>query len=341
MLVVKRYLTPSKARQVAEQHNKEAHNGVSTAQIEVDERANTRVPRYKVVCPACKSRGAQLKAQVDARLEALARLTDRARISKAMQQWLRFQARFHKYSPYNTFLILSQRPDATLVAGYRKWQKMGRQVRKGEKGIKILVPRPYRKEIEDPETGEVEIKEGIYFTVGYVFDVSQTEGDPLPGPPAWVVEGEAGAELARRLEVYATSLGIEVAEDDLPGTAQGVSEGGKIVIRRGKSPLGRASTLAHEIAHELMHQRDQACLTLPRRVREVEAEAVAFVVLAHFGHEPPEQVNYVALWDRDGTVLRERMERIADTARTIIEALEGMEEPIPLAIPAGEEVVPC
>jgi len=248
MLVVKRYLTPSKARQVAEQHNKEAHNGVSTAQIEVDERANTRVPRYKVVCPACKSRGAQLKAQVDARLEALARLTDRARISKAMQQWLRFQARFHKYSPY-----------------------------KGEKGIKILVPRPYRKEIEDPETGEVEIKEGIYFTVGYVFDVSQTEGDPLPGPPAWVVEGEAGAELARRLEVYATSLGIEVAEDDLPGTAQGVSEGGKIVIRRGKSPLGRASTLAHEIAHELMHQRDQACLTLPRRVREVEAEAVAFV----------------------------------------------------------------
>jgi len=273
-------------------------------------------------------KGNELKQAVVRSLEDLAQMADEARAT-VIREWLLFQARFHKYSSYNTWLIRIQRPDATFVAGYRKWQEMGRQVRKGEKGIAILVPRPYRKEYEkvDPETGETvtETVEGVYFVTGYVFDISQTDGDPLPDKPPVVPVGDDGKGLTHLLETLAARKGIAVETRKLGRGQHGVSLGGQVVLDSTLSPLGRASVLAHEIAHEVLHRNGTS-----REVAEVEAEAVAFVVLAHFGYQNEAArylTNYVAIWDQhDGVILRARMERIADAARAIIEDLEALAE---------------
>jgi hypothetical protein len=296
------------------------------------------------------SKAARLKACVDERLQELADLAGQARIGEALQQYLAFLARFHCYSFHNVMLILAQCPHAQLVAGYRRWQEMGFQVRRGEKGIGILAPQPWQREVEDPDTGKVTVEDGIWFKAVSVFDVSQV-GIPcpacshlsptgathckacgtslevsLPRPPAWASDGEQGAGLAARLQAYARSLGIEVEEGALPGGARGASRIGKVVLRKGLSPLGRAEALAHEVAHEIAHP-EWVRLELPRAVREVEAEAVAYVVLTHFGLSPSGGPNYVALWDPDGAILRQRLGRIGAVARRIIEALEGMEQP--------------
>jgi hypothetical protein len=314
---------------------------------------------------AKNTKSTELKAAIEARLKALSELTDEARIGEEMRSdrfgrlYLQFLGRFHRYSFNNTLLILMNSPDATLVAGYRKWQSMGFQVRKGEKGIPILAPQTYdksKKESAVATSGELVVEAesesdgeqtgtGLWFRTVYVFDVSQV-GIPcphsqckalaphdathcpdcgseltvsLPQPPEWINEGEDGAGLAARLQRYAQSVGIEVTEGDLPGTRRGESHIGKVVLREGLSPLGRASILAHEIAHELLHtEKDRQ--TLSRTVKETEAEATAYVVCAHFGYEITSP-NYIAMWSGDSALLQQRMNRIANVARQIIEAI--------------------
>jgi antirestriction protein ArdC len=301
------------------------------------------------------SRAATLKKTLTVHLEQLAGLTTEARIAEEMQHYLSFTARFHRYSFNNVLAIRAQRPAARLVAGYRKWQELGFQVLRGEKGIGILAPMPYRRKVQDAdgrpvldESGEPRVERGVWFKVVNVFDVSQV-GIPctvcgvmnandaaecqecgyeldvtLPQPPEWITEGEDGAGLATGLETYAQSLGVEVAEGELPGEAQGNSSIGRVTLREGQSPLGRAATLVHELAHETMHDL-WARLELPAAVREVEAEAVAYVVLSHYGFEHPGAVDYVALHDRDGSILTARFDRIAATASELIEGLETLE----------------
>ncbi|MCP4680390.1 MAG: ImmA/IrrE family metallo-endopeptidase, partial [Deltaproteobacteria bacterium] len=118
---------------------------------------------------------------------------------------------------------------------------------------------------------------------------------------------------------YAQCQGIEVVESDLPGTRQGESHIGKVVLREGLSPLGRASILAHEIAHELLHtEKDRQ--TLSQMVKETEAEATAYAVCAHFGYEITSP-NYIAMWSGDSALLQQRMNRISQAAKQIIEAI--------------------
>ncbi|MCP4539208.1 MAG: ImmA/IrrE family metallo-endopeptidase, partial [Chloroflexi bacterium] len=299
-----------------------------------------------------KKKSTELKAAIKARLQALSALTDEARISEEMQSYLQFLGRFHQYSFNNTLLILMSNPDATLVAGYRKWQSMGFQVQKGEKGIPILAPQTYAKSKESTAatSGELVVevesesasdkgqtKTGTWFRTVHVFDVSQV-GIPcpqckalashdathcpecgtkldasLPQAPQWINEGADGAGLAARLQSYAQCQGIEVVESDLPGTRQGESHIGKVVLRTGLSPLGRASILAHEIAHELLHTK-QDRKTLSKAVKETEAEATAYAVCAHFGYEITSP-NYIAMWSGDSALLQQRMNRISQAAK--------------------------
>jgi hypothetical protein len=316
-----------------------------------------------------KSKAAALRAEIAARLETLAALTDQARIGEEMQAYLQFIGRFHRYSFHNVMLILSQRPDATLVAGYRKWQDMGFQVRRGEKGIGILAPMPYRKEVKgteghpvlDPVTGKPKTEQGLWFKAVHVFDVGQV-GIPcticgvlsatdathceecgveldaaLPHPPQWTTDGDRGEGLAARLMAHARSLDVEVVEEDMPGERRGTSSGGRIALREGLSPLARAHILAHEIAHEVLHGAHDR-LELPRAVREAEAEGVAYAVCAHFDLET-NAPNYITLWSGTGKLIQERMERIASSAHGIIEAVEAMEESAyVLEVPAGTGV---
>lgn len=316
-----------------------------------------------------KKKSVRLRESLKEQLDELVSLTDEARISEEMARWLRFIGQFHGYSLGNIRLILMQRPSATRVAGYRKWQDLGFQVARGERGIGILAPMPYERQVKDgdgnpvvdPATGEPKLERGVWFKTVHVFDVEQVGvpcpmcgvlhpkeiahretyicecGLPLdlpdfPRQPQWATEGEDGEGLAARLEAYARTLGIEVVEAELPGKARGRSDGGQVVLSPGLSPLGRASSLAHEVAHEAMHPV-HARTGVGRRAAEVEAEAVAWVVLDHFGLAHPGAPNYLALWDKEGGVLEARMERVADAAQRIIEALLELEAPIPLEIP--------
>src|SRR5919197_4666466 len=121
--------------------------------------------------------------------------------SETFRRYLDAQARFHTYSWGNVLLILLQRPDATQVAGFRTWQTMGRYIRRGEKGIRIVIPMRRRVEPKSDEDGEdPEATTRLSFGTGSVFDVSQTEGAPLPEVPVPILEGEQGRELYCRLD---------------------------------------------------------------------------------------------------------------------------------------------
>ena len=221
-------------------------------------------------------------------------------------------ARFHKYSPHNVWLILIACPHATLVAGFKKWRTIDRFVCKGEKGIPILAPVLVTKKNEDGE----EEKELVCFKVVYVFDVSQTEGEPLPEPPDWK-SPEKNVLLTERLLCFAQSKGISVQVKELHGDIQGASVGGTILV----SPSAGTKTLLHEIAHELMHQDDNH--SNEKTIRELEAESVAYVVGKHFGLEGLASPNYVALHGADAEMILAHLERIRNIASEIIQTLDA------------------
>jgi hypothetical protein len=258
---------------------------------------------------------AQLTAKIEAYVEELAALTDQARFSEAMRKYLDTAARFHHYSWHNTMLILLARPDARQVAGYRTWQQVGRQVRKGEHGVPILAPIFICTDKNDPESERL-----LRFKVVHVFDLAQTTGEPLPEPPDWK-SPERNELLAQRLLAFAESLGIRVTIEPLPGSTQGASAGGRILL----SPQAGTKTLVHELAHELLHQDPQAERPASREAREAEAESVAYVVGRHFRLERLGSPSYLALWNADSKVLKTHLERIVSCSRQIITALEGQE----------------
>jgi hypothetical protein len=256
--------------------------------------------------------------------------------AEGFRAYLRLQARFHAYSFGNVLLIRSQRPDATLVNSYRRWQALGRQVRKGEKGVAIFVP--YKRTETDPETGApVETVTG--FGLGTVFDVSQTDGDPLPAPPQ-ISEDTSSSGIARdlnlRLSRWLIGEGLLLESKDFPGHASGFYHPTKrqIVIRRSViaeedgsehplvDPLNvqKTKTLVHEAAHYVADHRG----AIDRRDAETVAEGAAFVVLAHHGLDTAGySFPYLATWARDVPVLKRNLVAIQQTAATLIGAIAG------------------
>ncbi len=253
----------------------------------------------------------QLTDHISRRIEELAQATDAARMSEEMTRYLSTLGRFHHYSIFNTYLILLAYPQASMVAGFHAWHKFNRFVRKGEHGIPILAPIL----IPDKQDDNPERRSLVGFKVVYVFDVSQTEGEPLPEPPSWK-SPERDAQLAGRLLAFATQRGILVSEVELGGEMQGVSKGGIIEL----APMAGTATLIHELAHELMHKRADAPQV--QAVRELEAEAVAFVVSRHFGLQNTGSPNYIALHGATSEMILEHLERVRQTAVEIIEAVE-------------------
>jgi antirestriction protein ArdC len=238
--------------------------------------------------------------------------------SETLNHYLAAMTRFHRYSLANIMLIVSQRRDATRVAGFRTWNKLGRFVRKGEKGIFVLAP-IMRRKTEGPDN--LELKESTTpagFRPVYVFDISQTDGQELPvicsvsGDPQHYRE-----ELAR----FVRQLGIvlEYSEDIAP--ALGTSSGGKISLLPGQSPAEEFVTLAHELAHELMHRAERRSTT-SKRVRETEAEAVAFVVSQAIGLEAASAAkDYIELYSGDVQLLTESLESIQRIANSILDGI--------------------
>jgi len=262
------------------------------------------------------------KAEVKALIEKMEAGVAELQSSEGWTKWLQFQANLYTYSWNNTWLIAVQCPGASIVMGYRKWQELGRQVKKGEKSIRILAP-SFRK-VEDKETGE---SKSIlaYFRSVPVFDVSQTEGDEIPAPCHMLEGGDEG--LFDALKAYSEAQGVPVELEDIQGPVNGYYDcvGKFIRVKSSNAPAQQAKTLAHEIAHSLLHSdlsRDEQS----RGDRELEAESVAYIVCHHFGLDTGDySFGYVAHWKKDEAKdgLKKSAKRIADAAKQIIEALEG------------------
>ena len=270
-----------------------------------------------------------LRARIDDSVEALAQAVDDVRASDTFRAYLDIQARFHRYSWHNSLLILMQRGDATRVAGFQTWKKLGRYVRKGERGIMIFAPCPFHREAVNG-AGEPEAIDGIFFKPVHVFDVAQTDGRELPNVDCPVVDADASAPLAS-LESVAGKRGIAVKYEALGGNHYGYATSvGQIVIDDAHPTGQRAKTLAHELAHCALHfGKSDAATVLTRNIAELEAESIAYVVCRHFGLDTTVRSSaYIALWNGDAKALRASLERIATTTRTIIddvEALDGAE----------------
>ena len=251
-----------------------------------------------------------LSTRITKHIQELAKATDIARMSEEMTRYLNSCAKFHRYSYQNVWLILMAYPNATLVAGFIKWRSMERYVRKGECGIPILAPIL----VKVSENGDEEEKL-VGFKVVYVFDVSQTDGKPLPEPPNWK-SSEQNAILTERLIQFANKKGITVKIKELTGDIQGVSRGGSILL----APEAGTKTLIHEIAHELLH-KDENIVQI-KTILELEAESVAYVVGIYFGLKDLSSPNYVALHGADAQMIMAHLERIRNTATEIIRAAE-------------------
>jgi antirestriction protein ArdC len=238
--------------------------------------------------------------------------------SEALTGYLKAIGRFHRYSLHNVMLIASQKPNASYVAGFRTWNELDRFVKKGEKGILILAPIVRRKpenEEENREDGSASI---AGFRAAYVFDLSQTDGKELP--QIGNVHGEP-REYAKRLRSFASAQGIAVEYSEQIAPARGVSSGGKITLLPGQSPAEEFSTLAHEIAHELLHRGERRNGTT-RQIRETEAEATAFVVCHAIGLETGSAAcDYIQLWNGDVRLLTESLGHVRQAASQMLSAI--------------------
>ena len=233
-------------------------------------------------------------------------------------------SRFHDYSIGNQILIMIQKPDATRVAGFNTWKDLGRWVKRGEKGIAILAPvMPPKPKPEEKKEEEEELEpRPVYFKVVYVFDVSQTEGKPLPEFEIPILTGEANEELFTKLLSLMKSRSVSVSFESrlyLTPEVKGQYGSTGIWVRPEEPRAQQLKTLLHEVAHYY----SEGVLRIPRKDAETIAESAAFVVGAHFGFDTGvRSFPYVALWAQDKKVLEQNLTAIRRVATTIIEALE-------------------
>ena len=268
--------------------------------------------------------------------------------SERYKEYLKVMARFHRYSFNNTLLIAIQKPDATHLAGFQAWKKLGRHVKKGEKGIKVIAPAPYKKKIEvgrvdphtmkpilgsdgKPLTEEKEIMVPAYKAVS-TYDVSQTEGKPLPSIAVDELTGSVESYdnfLAALEKVSPVPIGFE----DIAGSAHGYFSlvDKRIAIQEGMSELQTLKTLIHEISHAKLHDFDLDAPKderpeIDRNTKEVQAESIAYCVCQRYGLDTSDySFGYVAGWSngKDVKELRSSLEVIRDTAAEIIDSLDG------------------
>jgi antirestriction protein ArdC len=278
------------------------------------------------------NKAGELNAGIRSTIEQLANETDAARQSELFRNYLKASAAFWDYSWHNQMLIWKQRADASFVGGFNTWLKCGRYVRKGEKGIAILAPMFFKDKRQMADGSEGESKR-MWFKIVYVFDISQTDGTPLPELPTKSV-GNRGEDMLARLLRFAESRGIVVRFVDkckINGAA-GTSRGTEIEIRTTETDATtQAATLAHEIAHSLLHwtadghkitTRDG--LEIGKQQRELEAEAVAYVVGSYFGIQSPSDF-YLATYRVTPAMLLEAVETIAKTVKVILEGCQHVE----------------
>ena len=250
--------------------------------------------------------------------------------SDACKAYLKCMSKFHNYSLNNTLLIALQRPDASLCASYTSWQKdHGRQVRKGEKGIKIIAPCKYKVELEEKdEDGNQKIAERTGFKVVTTFDISQTEGPELPTVGVNELVGEVG-DYRKLFKALTEMCPVPIYTEDIQNGAKGYYSDvdRKIVIKSDMSQLQTIKTMIHEMAHEKLHAKENLDKDHPvdRRTKEVEAESIAYTICQHYGLDSSDySFSYVAGWSSGKEVkeLKASLERIRSAADEMITGID-------------------
>jgi antirestriction protein ArdC len=244
--------------------------------------------------------------------------------SDALTAYLNAMSRFHNYSFGNILEIARQKPDATRVAGMWAWNQLGRRVKKGEKGIRILAPIIGIKRKPNKEAEKDITKQNrpvlVGFRSAYVFDVNQTDGAELPAMRE--IGGDVGENLDR-LQAFVEKQGIELFFTENIAPALGMSYGGRIAILPGQSKAEEFSTLVHELAHEMLHKVERRTATT-KVVRETEAEAIAFVVGKAVGLETgTASADYIHLYHGNASLLAESLEVVQQASSVILAALEA------------------
>ena len=287
----------------------------------------------------------KLKEITDRLEQGIAELFD----SERYREYLKVMSKFHNYSFHNTLLIAMQKPDASLVAGFSAWKNnFERNVMKGQKGIKIIAPSPYKIKQEmqkidphtqkpiigkdgKPVTEEKEITIPAYKVVS-VFDVSQTEGKELPD----IAVDELTGDVDRYKDFFAAlekTSPVPIAFEEIVGGSHGYYhlEDKRIAINEGMSELQTLKTAIHEIAHAKLHDidlnapKDEQQPRVDRRTREVEAESVAYTVCQHYGLDTSDySFGYVAGWSsgRELSELKSSLETIRSAAAEIINSID-------------------
>ena len=244
--------------------------------------------------------------------------------SDGLTAYLTAMGRFHNYSFGNILEIARQRPDAQRVAGLYAWNQLGRKVRKGERGIRILAPVIGVRRKKDAEA-EKDIRTQnqavlVGFRSAYVFDVSQTEGKELPALSERVT-GIVG-EYRERLIDFIIAQGIQLEFKESIAPALGMSYGGRIAVLPGQGEAEEFSTLVHELSHEMLHKAERRTATT-KSVRETEAEAIAFVVGKTIGLDTGRaSADYIHLYHGNAALLTESLEVIQKTSAVMLSALE-------------------
>lgn len=263
--------------------------------------------------------------------------------SNRYQEFLKTMAKFHNYSFNNTMLIAMQRPDATLVTSYKNWQSMGRQVMKGEKGITIIAPAPYKKmkekEVLDenqrpimgtdgkPKTEKVEVTVP-HFKAVTVFDIAQTSGEPIQTLAPELLTA-AVQDFDSFMQAIQKISPVPIRFDEIDGNANGYYHNAdkEIVIKKGLSESQTLKTAIHETAHAKLHDKEimeSLGVEKDRLTKEVEAESVAYCVCSSFGLDTSDySFPYIAGWSssREMKEMKASMDVIRKTAGEMIDQL--------------------
>jgi antirestriction protein ArdC len=275
-----------------------------------------RLSSSRTRCEVVSLRRGEIQKIVREGFEKLVRDIEQG-VSDTLKSYLKAMGMFHRYSVGNAILIHLQRPGATHVAGFRAWQRLGRHVRRGEHGIAIMAPVVYRKKPRQEKGKRDEDEVVSTFKAAYVFDISQTEGKPLP--KFGRVGGDPGVYM-ERLERFISGKSIKLERGDLR-IVDGVSIGGTILLKASLTAAEEFSVLVHELAHEMLHQ-DPGNRPKEKTVREAEAEAVAYVVCQGVGLDVnTASSDYIQLYNGDKKTLMRSLERIQRTAGEILEAV--------------------
>jgi antirestriction protein ArdC len=236
--------------------------------------------------------------------------------SEGWRRWAETRATFHRYSWGNCALIAMQAPQATQVAGFKTWQQLGRQVRKGEHAIRILAPMSVKEHDETgDETGEVR----VFFRAVPVFDIAQTDGEPLPEAPREAIAGHSHERYLGPLKDLARSMGVAVYEYEPTSAAQGFydEKGARIVISTELAPNGKVRTLVHELAHA----HGVLYNDYGREDAEVIVETAAVIVCGALGLDTSgESIPYIAGWGEANDL--DAIKRYAETVDEIAGRIE-------------------